>query len=178
MSRKWRGMVQWPYSQTMLELTSPPDSRQLRRMITDPNSLIALGDGGAHYGLICDSSFPTFVMTHWTRDRAEGRLPLQWAIAELTDRPAQAVGLGDRGLLRLGYKADVNVIDMAALRLHAPEIAHDLPAGGRRLKQRADGYVATIVSGVVTYRNGTATSALPGRLVRGARQAGPSMAAA
>lgn len=150
----------------------------VRRMITDPNSLIALGDGGAHYGLICDSSFPTFVMTHWTRDRAEGRLPLQWAIAELTDRPAQAVGLCDRGLLRAGYKADVNVIDMAALRLHAPEIAHDLPAGGRRLKQRADGYVATIVSGVVTYRNGTATSALPGRLVRGARQAGSSMAAA
>jgi N-acyl-D-aspartate/D-glutamate deacylase len=141
----------------------------VRRMITDPNSLIALGDGGAHYSLICDSSFPTFVLTHWTRDREHGRLPLPWAIRQLSHETASAVGLGDRGLLKPGYKADVNVIDMDRLRLHAPRIAYDLPAGGRRLTQRADGFVVTIVNGVITYRNGEPTGALPGRLVRGAR---------
>jgi N-acyl-D-aspartate/D-glutamate deacylase len=141
----------------------------VRRMITDPNSLIALGDGGAHYSLICDSSFPTFVLTHWTRDRAEGRLPLSWAVRQLSHETASAVGLRDRGLLKPGYKADVNVIDMDRLTLHGPRIAHDLPAGGRRLTQRAEGFDATIVSGVVTYRDGQPTGALPGRLVRGAR---------
>ena len=147
------------------------DLDSVRRMITDPGSLIALGDGGAHYGLICDSSFPTFVLAHWTRDRAEGRLPIAWAVRQLTREPAEAVGLADRGLLAPGFKADVNVIDMAALRLHAPRIAHDLPAGGRRLTQRADGYRATIVSGIVTRRDGMPTGALPGRLVRGAQVA-------
>lgn len=150
----------------------------VRRMITDPNSLIALGDGGAHYGLICDSSFPTFLLSHWTRDRAHGRLPLPWAVRQLSWEPAQAVGLADRGRLAIGYKADVNVIDMDALRLHAPRIAHDLPAGGRRLTQRADGYRATIVSGVVTRRGGRETGALPGRLVRGARAMPDAHAAA
>ena len=143
----------------------------VRRMITDPNSLIALGDGGAHYSLICDSSFPTFVLTHWTRDRSHGRLPLPWAIRKLSHETANAVGLNDRGLLRAGYKADINVIDIDALRLHAPRIAYDLPANGRRLTQRADGFTATIVSGVVTYRNGEPSGALPGRLVRGGRAA-------
>jgi N-acyl-D-amino-acid deacylase len=141
----------------------------VRRMITDPNSLIALGDGGAHYSLICDSSFPTFVLTHWTRDRAHGRLPLPWAIRQLTHETASAVGLNDRGLLKPGYKADINIIDIDRLKLHAPRIAYDLPAGGRRLTQRADGFDATIVSGVVTYRDGEPSGALPGRLVRGAR---------
>lgn len=142
----------------------------VRRMITDPNSLIALGDGGAHYSLICDSSFPTFLLTHWTRDRPQGRLPLPWAIGQLSHETARAVGLNDRGLLQPGYKADVNVIDMARLKLNGPRIAHDLPAGGRRLTQRADGFDATIVSGVVTYRDGKPSGALPGRLVRGARE--------
>ena len=143
----------------------------VRKMITDPNSLIALGDGGAHYSLICDSSFPTFVLTHWTRDRAHGRLPLAWAVRQLSHETASAVGLNDRGLLKPGYKADVNIIDMDRLKLHAPRIAYDLPAGGRRLTQRADGFDATIVSGVVTYRDGEPSGALPGRLVRGAREA-------
>jgi len=146
----------------------------VRRMITDPNSLIALGDGGAHYSLICDSSFPTFVLTHWTRDRSHGRLPLPWAIRKLSHETANAVGLNDRGLLRAGYKADINVIDIDALQLHAPRIAYDLPANGRRLTQRADGFTATIVSGVVTYRNGEPSGALPGRLVRGGRAASES----
>jgi N-acyl-D-aspartate/D-glutamate deacylase len=145
------------------------DLTTVRRMITDPNSLIALGDGGAHYGLICDSSFPTFLLTYWTRDRAEGRLPLPWAIRQLTFEPAQAVGLLDRGRIAPGYKADINVIDMARLHLHAPRVAYSLPAGGRRLTQNADGYAATIVSGVPTYRAGVPSGELPGRLVRGAR---------
>ncbi len=143
----------------------------VRRMITDPNSLIALGDGGAHYSLICDSSFPTFLLTHWTRDRVEGRLPLPLAVRKLSLDPANAVGLHDRGLIAEGYKADLNIIDLDHLRLHAPHIVYDLPAGGRRLKQNADGYEATIVSGEITYRNGLATGALPGRLVRGAQAA-------
>lgn len=164
LERDGRGILMMPSSNYV-----HGDLENVRLMIANPHSLIALGDGGAHYGLICDSSFPTFVLTHWTRDRAEGRFPLEWAVAELSRKPALAVGLRDRGLVRPGYKADINVIDMHALHLHAPEIAYDLPAGGRRLKQRADGFAATVVSGMVTYRDGVATTALPGRLVRGAR---------
>ncbi|AZI37326.1 putative hydrolase [Caenibius tardaugens NBRC 16725] len=142
-----------------------------RRMISDPNTIIALGDGGAHYSLICDSSFPTFVLTHWVRDRTEGRLPLAWAVRQLSHEPARAVGLDDRGLLRPGYKADINVIDPERLELPAPTIVYDLPAGGRRLIQQAKGYELTMVSGMVTYRNGEASGALPGRFVRGAQSA-------
>jgi N-acyl-D-amino-acid deacylase len=141
----------------------------VRRMITDPNSLIALGDGGAHYGLICDSSFPTFLLSYWTRDRTHGLLPVSWAVQQLTHVPASAVGLNDRGLIKPGYKADLNVIDWNHLHLQTPEIAFDLPAGGRRLTQKAVGFDATIVSGVVTYRHNVHSGALPGRLVRGAR---------
>lgn len=141
----------------------------VRRMIADPHSLIALGDGGAHYSLICDSSFPTFVLTHWTRDRLHGRMSIPWAVRQLAYETATAVGLNDRGLLKPGYKADVNVIDMDRLKLHAPTIAYGLPANDRRLTQRAEGIDLTIVSGEVTYRNGVPSGALPGRLVRGAR---------
>jgi len=136
-------------------------------MLDDDNTIIGLGDGGAHYGMICDASFPTYLLQYWARDVAAGqRIPLARAIAALTSAPADAVGLGDRGRLRPGFKADINVIDFAALKLHAPSVTHDLPAGGRRLRQVADGYAATIVSGVVTYRGGKPTGALPGRLVR------------
>jgi len=172
LERDGRGILMMPSSNYV-----NGNLESVRRMITDPNSLIALGDGGAHYSLICDSSFPTFLLAHWTRDRAEGRLPLAWAVRQLSHAPALAVGLGDRGLLRPGYKADINVIDMARLRLHAPHISYDLPAGGRRLKQRADGFDATIVTGVITYRHGEATEALPGRLVRGARSASAAIGA-
>ena len=164
LEREGRGVLMMPSSNYV-----EGNLETVRRMITDPGTLIALGDGGAHYGLICDSSFPTFLLTHWTRDRTHGRLSLPWAIRQLTGEPAEAVGLNDRGRLAPGYKADLNVIDMAALTLHAPAIAYDLPAGGRRLTQRADGYRATVVSGVVTRREGEPTGALPGRLVRGAR---------
>lgn len=139
-----------------------------RTMMAHQDTILGLGDGGAHYGFICDASYPTFVLTHWVRDAAlDQRFPLEWAIAELSRKPAEAVRLADRGLLSPGYRADINVIDHDRLTLFAPRTAYDLPAGGRRLQQSAEGYVATIVAGVVTYRNGCATGALPGRLVRG-----------
>ena len=112
------------------------------------------------------------MLTHWTRDRVRGeRLPLPWAIKRITRDSAQAIGLSDRGIIAPGFKADLNVIDYDRLRLHAPEVVYDLPTGGRRLIQRASGYEATIVSGVPVYREGEATGALPGRLVRGAKPA-------
>lgn len=137
-----------------------------RAMIDSDATLISLGDGGAHYGLICDASYTTFTLIHWGRDRKEGRFPLPRLIHELTRRPAEVLGLTDRGLLKPGMKADLNVIDFDNLTLHNPEVRHDLPNNGRRLVQQVDGYVATIVSGQVTYRDGVATGALPGRLVR------------
>jgi N-acyl-D-amino-acid deacylase len=129
--------------------------------------VLGLGDGGAHYGMICDASYPTFLLAHWARDRASGRFSVPEAIRELTSVPARVAGLGDRGRIAVGYKADLNVIDHAALRLHKPVIRYDLPAGGRRLDQTADGYVATIVSGEVIAENGVPTDARPGKLVRG-----------
>jgi N-acyl-D-amino-acid deacylase len=139
------------------------------RLIANEHTVVALGDGGAHLGLICDASYPTYLLAHWARDRTRGvgaSLSLPQAINCLTRRSAMAVGLIDRGLIAPGLKADINVIDFAALHLHAPEVAFDLPAGGRRLFQRADGFEATIVNGAVTYRRGIATGCLPGRLLR------------
>jgi N-acyl-D-aspartate/D-glutamate deacylase len=135
-----------------------------REMMTHADTVSGLGDGGAHVGTICDASFPTYALTHWGRDRARGRFALPWLIKRQTSDTAAAVGLHDRGLVRPGMKADLNVIDFAR-----PYIVHDLPAGGRRLMQTAAGYVATVVSGVVTYREGEPTGALPGTLVRGAQ---------
>jgi N-acyl-D-aspartate/D-glutamate deacylase len=143
-------------------------------MLTHPDTILGLSDGGAHVGMICDGSFPTSNLTHWTRDRTRGpRLPLERIVRMQTRETAQAVGLCDRGLLAVGYRADINVIDYERLAVLSPEVAYDLPAGGRRLLQRARGYVATIVSGEVTYREGEATGVLPGRLLRGARGAPP-----
>jgi N-acyl-D-aspartate/D-glutamate deacylase len=140
-------------------------------MLAHPGTVVGLADGGAHYGMICDASFPTFYLRRWAVDAAPGqRIALETAVAALTSEPADMIGLGDRGRLTVGAKADINIIDLAALRLHNPSVVNDLPAGGRRLRQLADGYDATIVSGVVTYRGGTHSGALPGRLVRGARQ--------
>jgi len=131
-------------------------------------SVLGLGDGGAHLGSICDASYPTFMLTHWVRDRPRGeRMSLPFAVEALTRRTARVVGLQDRGVLAPGYRADINIIDFDRLRLGSPFIVRDLPTGGRRLMQHADGYLATIVGGVVTYRNGEPTGALPGRLVRG-----------
>ncbi|MGH3556927.1 MAG: N-acyl-D-amino-acid deacylase family protein [Mycobacterium sp.] len=135
--------------------------------------VLGLGDGGAHYGMICDASYPTFLLAHWARDRASGRFSVPDAVRELTSVPARVAGLGDRGRIAVGHKADLNVIDHAALQLHKPVITYDLPAGGRRLDQTADGYVATIVSGEVIAENGVPTDARPGKLVRG-RQPAPA----
>ncbi len=137
-------------------------------MMRHPGAVLGLGDGGAHCGTICDGSYPTFMLTHWVRDRRRGeRLSLPEVVKWLSHDTARAVGLGDRGLIAPGYKADLNIFDPARLQLHAPEVVHDLPNGGRRLVQRAEGYAATIVSGTVVQRDGVPTGALPGRLVRG-----------
>ncbi|MFM9938539.1 MAG: N-acyl-D-amino-acid deacylase family protein [Hyphomicrobiaceae bacterium] len=147
-------------------------------MMRHPDTLIGLGDGGAHVSILCDASAITYMLTHWTRDRTRGaKLPLAWAIKRLTSDNARAIGLNDRGIIRAGMKADINVIDYARLQLHAPHVAYDLPSNGRRLIQRTDGYVATLVNGVVVTREGRSTGALPGRLVRGP-QAGPQLATA
>lgn len=133
--------------------------------------VLGLGDGGAHYGMICDASYSTYFLAHWARDRASGRFTLAEGVRELTSVPARVAGLADRGRIAVGYKADLNIIDHGALRLHKPVIRYDLPAGGRRLDQTAEGYVATVVSGEVIAENGVPTAARPGRLVRGRRSA-------
>ena len=137
-------------------------------MLARQGAVLGLSDGGAHYGMICDAAYTTFVLTQWLRS---GAITLERAVQALTRDLAETVGLLDRGLLRVGGKADVNVIDIDRLHLHAPRVQRDLPAQGKRLTQQADGYRATIVSGVLTYRDGQPTGALPGRLVRGARSA-------
>jgi len=138
-----------------------------REMLLHPLTLSGLSDGGAHMGTICDGSLPTYMLSYWTRDRARGpRMGLSEVVRMQTSDTAAWVGLKDRGRIAVGLRADLNVIDYDKLRLHAPELRFDLPAGGKRLVQRADGYTATVVNGIVTYRNGEATGALPGRLVR------------
>lgn len=148
-------------------------------MLRYPHTLVSLGDGGAHVGILCDASTFTYILSHWVRDRARGeRMPLPWAVRRMTRDNALALGLADRGLLRPGHKADLNVIDLAGLTLHCPEPIHDLPGGGRRLIQRAEGYAATVGAGVAVYREGEATGALPGRLVRGPQAVPRAKAAA
>jgi N-acyl-D-aspartate/D-glutamate deacylase len=141
-------------------------------MLAHDATIVGLGDGGAHVGILCDSSAISTMLTHWTRDRSRGAtFGLPWAVKRISRDSAQAIGLQDRGVVAAGYKADLNVIDYDHLQLRKPEVVYDLPAGGRRLIQRVDGYRATILSGVVVQRDGAATGALPGRLVRGARAA-------
>jgi N-acyl-D-aspartate/D-glutamate deacylase len=140
-------------------------------MLAHPHTVPGLGDGGAHLGTICDASFPTTLLTLWGRDRDRGRLPLPYLVRQHTADTARTVGLLDRGVLAPGYRADVNVIDFEHLVARRPQMRHDLPAGGRRLVQSADGYVATVVAGEVTYENGEATGVLPGHLVRGPQPA-------
>ncbi|HEX4428315.1 MAG TPA: amidohydrolase family protein [Frankiaceae bacterium] len=140
----------------------------LREMIAHQDTVIGLSDGGAHVKMICDASMPTFLLTHWARDRSRGeKLPLEMVIAKQAAGTAAAAGLHDRGTLEPGKKADINVIDLDRLTLHAPRSVADLPAGGRRILQDASGYEATIVSGVITRRQDRDTGARPGRLVRG-----------
>ena len=146
------------------------DLEPTREMLLHPRSAVGLSDGGAHCGVICDASMPTFMLTHWTRDRERGeRLPLEWIVKRMTHDTAQLYGLGDRGLLEPGKKGDVNIIDYDALQLERPEAVHDLPTDAMRLIQRARGYEATIVSGEIISRHGEETGARPGQLIRGAR---------
>lgn len=131
------------------------------------HTVLGLGDGGAHYSMVCDAAYPTYFLTYWVDHPDAGKnVPLPAAIKKLASDPAAAVGLADRGQIKPGMKADLNVIDMKNLHLYAPRTAFDLPAGGRRLSQRAKGYRYTIVAGEVTYRDGEPTGKLPGRLVR------------
>ncbi|WP_372781621.1 amidohydrolase family protein [Phenylobacterium sp.] len=168
-----RGMLYLPllnYAQNTLD----PAYQMLQHDCVVPG----LSDGGAHVGMICDGSFPTTNIVHWTRDRTRGpKLSLEHMVKAQCRDTAETVGLFDRGLIAPGYRADLNVIDYGRLKLKAPSVAHDLPTGGRRLIQRAEGYTATIVAGQVTYRDGEPTDALPGRLLRGAQAAPARMAA-
>jgi N-acyl-D-aspartate/D-glutamate deacylase len=138
-----------------------------REMLGHKNAIVGLSDGGAHVGFISDGSFPTYLLSYWGRDRSHGRLPVAELVRRQTSDTARAVGLLDRGVIAAGMKADLNVIDWERLALERPVMRFDLPAGGRRLMQSATGYVATVKAGVVTYREGVATGALPGQLVRG-----------
>ncbi len=147
------------------------------KFFDDPNAVMGLGDGGAHYGLICDSSYPTFVLSHWARDRKGRKLSVEQAVRAMTSHPADIIGLKDRGRIAPGYKADINVIDHAALTLHIPEIVDDLPGGGRRLDQRASGYRYMLISGEVITRDDQPTGLLPGKVIRGTK-AEPAMALA
>ena len=141
-------------------------------MMRHKDTVYGLGDGGAHLGFMCDASQPTAMLAYWARDRKRGpTIPLPEVVRGLTRDPALAVGLEDRGMIAPGYKADLNVIDFEGITLHSPRVRYDLPTGGRRLTQDADGYVATVVSGVVTRRGGRPTGAQPGRLVRGGQPA-------
>ncbi len=167
MARDGRGMIYLPiigYANGDLEA--------IRSMMLHPKALFSLSDGGAHCGLICDASMPTFLLTHWVRDRERGeRIPIEMIVESQTRRTAAFYGMEDRGVLAPGMKADVNVIDFDGLRLHTPEMVYDLPAAGRRLIQKIDGYRYTVCSGEVTYEDGKPTGALPGKLVRGPQQA-------
>jgi N-acyl-D-aspartate/D-glutamate deacylase len=139
----------------------------IREMLVDEATIMGLGDGGAHVCTVCDAGSPTFLLGHWARDRKRGPgLPLEFLVRKQTRDCAVAYGLGDRGVLAAGYKADINVIDFERLRCLKPEVVYDLPAGGKRLVQRAQGYRHTFVAGVETLRDDEHTGELPGKLVR------------
>jgi N-acyl-D-aspartate/D-glutamate deacylase len=146
------------------------DLDPVREMMLHPRAALGLADGGAHCGVICDASMPTFMLTHWSRDRSRGEhLPIEWVVKKQTHDTARLYGMSDRGTIEPGMLADLNVIDYDRLQLGNPIVTDDLPAGGRRLLQQAEGYTATIKSGVVTFEDGVDTGERPGRLVRGAR---------
>lgn len=146
------------------------DLEDIREMLTDPYTICGIGDAGAHVGTICDASYPTYLLSHWTRDRTRGeQLPLEFVVNKQTRRTAETYGLLDRGLVQPGYRADINVVDHGALSVGRPELVFDLPAGGKRLVQRPVGYRHTFVAGVETMADGEFTGERPGGLLRGSR---------
>ncbi|MCY1292169.1 Amidohydrolase family protein [compost metagenome] len=145
-----------------------------REMLADPNTVMGLGDGGAHVSIISDASFPTFLLSHWGSGDTAQAFDLSWLVKRQTSDTARTVGLNDRGVIAPNMKGDINIIDLKRLSLESPRMHGDLPAGGKRLLQGAEGYVATIVSGQVVYRDGRPTAALPGLLVRGPQQSVPA----
>lgn len=150
------------------------DLRATREMIAHPHTVPGLGDAGAHCTMICDASFPTWLLQYWGRDVADDlKFDLEWLVRQQTRDTARAVGLVDRGTLEVGQRADINLIDFDELRVGLPEMLHDLPANGKRLVQRAEGYRSTIVAGVVVMEDGEPTGALPGRLVRSTSPSSP-----
>jgi len=145
----------------------PGNLDYVETMLNHPYSISGLGDAGAHCGAISDASFPTTLIQHWGRDRKRGKkIPLEKLISMQTHETSRLLGIKDRGVLKEGYKADINVIDFENLTLHEPEVVYDLPAGGRRLVQRASGYEYTIVSGQIAFKDGESTGVLNGRLIR------------
>jgi len=162
LERDGRGIIYMPLAFKEYSFDS------LRPLLMDSATILSLSDGGAHCGVICDAGMPTYLLTHWVRDRDRGaRIPVELAVKRQTRDTAELYGLSDRGVLAPGMKADLNLIDFDNLRLHPPEMIFDLPADGRRFVQRVDGYKYTIVSGEVTYQDGDATGAMPGKVVRG-----------
>jgi N-acyl-D-aspartate/D-glutamate deacylase len=146
------------------------DLGPIREMLTHPRAVLGLGDGGAHCGFICDASLPTTMLSHWARDRSRGEgLPLEQVVRLMTHNTARLYGLNDRGVIAPGRRADLNLIDFDRIANRRPEVVFDLPAGGRRVLQKADGYLATFVAGSQTFADGEHTGELPGRLVRAAR---------
>jgi N-acyl-D-aspartate/D-glutamate deacylase len=146
------------------------DHGPIFEMLNDPACLLGLSDGGAHCTSIIDAGMPSYMLAHWGRDRARGpTLPLERLVQRQTSETSEFFGLNDRGRLAPGLRADVNVIDFDALKLHKPELVHDMPANGRRFVQRVEGYEATLVAGLPIFERGQHTGAMPGRLVRAGR---------
>jgi N-acyl-D-aspartate/D-glutamate deacylase len=147
------------------------DHEPIREMLMDEATLLGLSDGGAHCASIVDAGIASYMLMHWARDRTRGPLlPLEMMVRRQTSDTADFFGFADRGRLKPGLRADINLIDYDAMRIHAPEIVADLPAGGERLVQRVDGYAATLCAGTPIFERGEHTGALPGRLVRAGRQ--------
>jgi N-acyl-D-aspartate/D-glutamate deacylase len=163
LSRDGRGMIYMPFFNY-----SYGDLSMTYELMQHPHTRNGLSDAGAHCGAICDGGMPTFLLTHWVRDRTRGpRLPLEYMVQRQTRKTAELYGLRDRGLIAPGMRADLNIIDFDALSFDMPEMVYDFPANGRRLVQHAKGYVATFVNGVQTVENDQFTGALPGKLIRG-----------
>jgi N-acyl-D-aspartate/D-glutamate deacylase len=154
------------------------DHGPILEMLNDPACLLGLSDGGAHCTSIVDAGVPTYMLTHWGRDRSRGpKLPLEKLVKRQTSETADFFGLSDRGRLSPGLRADVNLIDFDAVRLHKPVLVHDMPANGRRFIQKVEGYRATLCAGTPIFENGQHTGALPGKLVRAGQDAASRVAA-